>query len=69
MIPKWHKSGDLLPTVDLVLGSQPNWTTGRPVSVSKCSTATCDLWHARPPLVEHPNRSVGPDPRAVRQEG
>jgi len=55
MIPKWHESGDLLLTVALALGSQPNWSTGRPSSGSNCSTATCDTWHARTPLVELPN--------------
>jgi len=69
MIPKWHESGDLLLTVDLALGSQPKWSTGRPASGPNSVTATCDPWHAHPPRVELPNCSVGPDPRAVRQEG
>jgi len=69
MIQKWQESGDLLLAVALAQGSQPNWSTGRPASGSDRMNATCDPWHARPPLVELPNLSVGPDPRAVRQEG
>ena len=48
MIPKWYESGDLLVTVDLALGSQPDWSTDQPPAGSSSSNATCDPWHARP---------------------
>jgi len=55
MVPIWHESGDLLLTVALALCSQQKWSKGRAASGSNSSNATCDPWHARPPLVELPN--------------